>query len=63
MRDTALQPHIIVFTNGSSDQHLPSVDLDDKLVMTFGNLPVRKYIENLYLLFVFIFDRDSLIAI
>ncbi|VDI65557.1 Hypothetical predicted protein [Mytilus galloprovincialis] len=38
MHDTALQPHIIVFTNGSSDQHLPSVDLDDKLVMTFGNL-------------------------
>ncbi|CAG2236879.1 unnamed protein product [Mytilus edulis] len=38
MYDTALQPHIIVFTNGSSEQNMPSVDLDENLVMTFGNL-------------------------
>lgn len=43
MYDTALQPHIIVFTNGSSEQNMPSVDLDENLVMTFGNLRVRKY--------------------
>ncbi|CAC5378105.1 unnamed protein product [Mytilus coruscus] len=36
--DTALQPHMIVFTNGSSEQNMPSVDFDDNLVVTFGNL-------------------------
>lgn len=46
MYDTALQPHIIVFTNGSSEQNMPSVDLDENLVMTFGNLRVRKFMDN-----------------
>ncbi|XP_052100437.1 uncharacterized protein LOC127734546 isoform X2 [Mytilus californianus] len=39
--DTALQPHVIVFTNGSSEQNMPSVDFDDNLVVTFGNLRVK----------------------
>ncbi|CAC5378112.1 unnamed protein product [Mytilus coruscus] len=39
--DTAMQANMIVFTDGSSEQDRPFVDLDDNHVFSFGNLRVK----------------------